>query len=89
MPRDSPRTGGRIRRGLREAVKGVKRTALTGLQNDACARNPVGALTVGEVTDDVKCAPGFAAFVPPLISNTMNGTRLSSFPLNFTFLCVA
>ena len=45
------------------AIEGREWLRLSILQQPFAAREPVGALAVDEVSDDVECAPGVFAFV--------------------------
>src|SRR5213075_3363846 len=58
------------------AIKLVKRTVLTVLKNDSCTHDPVGALAVNQVADNIKDAPTVVAFVlrrPPRRQITQQG----------------
>src|SRR6266436_6937358 len=43
---------------LRQAVKGVEGPRFAVLEDDACARHPVGALADDQMADDVERTPG-------------------------------
>ena len=50
-------------RELREAIELIEGARLSVVQDDSCARDPIGAFSVNQVSHDIKGTPGLIAFV--------------------------
>src|SRR5438105_2418333 len=58
------------------AIKLVEWTVFTMLKNDSCTHDPVGALAMNQMADDIKDAPSIFAFIlrrPPRRQITQQG----------------